>query len=436
LRELSDTIVAPITGAHPAPVAVVRLSGPDAWRVAAGVFRPWPGAPEPRKAVFGKVCGTDEGLALPFDEGRSYTGEQTVEISMHGSRASVNRLIEACLRAGARFAEPGEFTLRAFLNGRMDLTQAEGVRDTIAAKTDAQLRQAALHRSGALNREVSALRETIGGVLAAVEASADFSEEVGELDREAASARLSEARERLDKLIASANAGRLLREGIRVVIAGRPNAGKSSLLNTLVGMERAIVTDVPGTTRDYVEEQIERNGMLWVFVDTAGLRESADEVESIGVRRARELTSSADVVWYLYDASEGWDREDEQNCSGISAPLLRIANKSDIAPDPGERLSLCAISGEGIAELFAETARALELSLLDGELLVNARHAPLLERAKDALVSAVDALHAPVPDDLAAVGLYACLKALGEVTGEDAQADVLESVFRDFCIGK
>lgn len=436
MQPLTDTIVAPITGTHPAPVAVVRLSGPDAWEIASRVFAPWPCDPEPRRALYGKVCEAEEGLALPFEEGKSYTGERSVEISVHGSPASVRRLVDACLSASARMAEPGEFTLRAFLNGRIDLTQAEGVRDTVNAVTEAQLRQAALHREGKLHEEVTAIRGDIAKVLAAVEASVDFSEEVGELDREAAGHRLEEARTRLSQLISTTQASRLLRQGIRVVIAGLPNAGKSSLFNAVLGVGRAIVTDVPGTTRDYVEEQVEQNGLLWVLVDTAGLRNTSDKVERLGVDLARQLASHADAVWYVFDASKGWTPEDELWCGSMSAPFVCVANKSDLEQNPKTGIPVSATIGAGVDRLFEETAKILHLEGLHERVLLNARHSPLVERAISSIEAALDALSQPVPDDLVAVGLYDALNSLGQVTGETATEDMLERIFADFCIGK
>jgi tRNA modification GTPase len=436
MLHLADTIVAPITGQGPAPVAVVRLSGAGAWEIARAVFSPLPAELRPRFAHFGKVAGVDEGFLILFEAGRSYTGERSAEISLHGSAPSVRRLLQAGIAAGARMATPGEFTLRAFMNGRIDLTQAEGIRDAVAARTDAQLRQASLHREGSLREKVNALRDEITSLLAAVEASIDFSEEVGELDRDAATTRISSAIAQVETHSQAARAGRLLRQGIRVVIAGRPNAGKSSLFNAALGCARAIVTDVPGTTRDYVEEQVERGGLLWVLTDTAGLRSTEDAAERIGVNLARGQMEAADAVWYVVDAQVGLSEDERTEIASIQTPTLVLANKSDLAPGATFGLAVCALSGEGIPEAFDLTASMLCLEGIAERPLPNARQAPLLERAGDGLRTALQALSDSVPDDLAAVGLRAALDALGEITGERATDDMLERIFADFCVGK
>lgn len=433
---LFDTIVAPITGLQPAAVAVVRLSGPDSWSIAARLFDRFPSPPRPREAIYGRFSTGDDGLLLLFADGASFTGEQSAELSIHGSPASIRALVEACLAGGARMARAGEFTERAFLNGRIDLTQAEGIRDTIEAATDAQLRQATFHREGRMAAAVRSIESEVLGVLAAVEASVDFSEEIGDLDVPASIERLSAAIHSLDRLLSTAHAGRMLRQGVRIAIVGRPNAGKSTLLNRLLGHERAIVTDIPGTTRDYVEEVAELGGVKLVLVDTAGLRTSADLVETEGIRRARAMIERADAVWYL---SEGWSTEDQMEWDAIDRPKLALATKADLRPhelpaQPG--IAISAAHGEGLELLtewvrtFAEHGRAL------AEPLIAPRHEPLLLAARTSLEEVIEGFRFDMPHDLSSVGLRAALESLGTITGQTRSTDMLERIFADFCIGK
>jgi tRNA modification GTPase len=434
LSRHSDTIVAPITAVGGA-VAVVRVSGPTAWSVGAAVFSPWPSSVESHRAVYGRYSHGDDGLALPFAQGHSYTGEESVELSVHGSLASVQALVAACLGAGARKAEPGEFTLRAFMNGRMDLTQAEGVRDSVEAKTDAQLRQANLLRDGALRDQVREIRHEVVGVLATVEASTDFSEEVGELDRGAARTCILLASAKIDGLLASEQASHLVREGASVAIVGLPNAGKSSLLNAILKSDRAIVTEVPGTTRDTIEESLSLDGLLLRLVDTAGLRDTDDPVEAIGVERSRQALSNCDFALYVYDSAVGWQAEDMALYCSVEQPALIAANKSDLVGIAEKGVPVSCKSGNGLDQVLHALSQLVQ-SFAHDPGLVNARHAVSLRHAKAALSSALETLSQPVPDDLAAVDLQAAVRALGEVTGETATPDVIERVFHDFCIGK
>ncbi|MCW5939241.1 MAG: tRNA uridine-5-carboxymethylaminomethyl(34) synthesis GTPase MnmE [Fimbriimonadaceae bacterium] len=431
---LHDTIVAPITAVGGA-VALVRLSGPEAWRVAAKVFQPWPEAVEPRRATYGRAVTGEDGLALPFATGSSYTGEESVEISVHGSPASVRSLVEACLRAGARMAEPGEFTLRAFMNGRMDLTQAEGVRDLVAARTEAQLRRAALLREGGVRDLLSPARDALVGALAAVEASTDFSEEVGEVDVAGLTRRIESALVIIEEALRGARTSRLVRHGIHVVIAGRPNAGKSSLLNALVRADRAIVSDIPGTTRDTVEEEIEVDGVPVRLIDTAGLRASDDEIEQLGIERALGSMAAADAVLYVVDATCPWTEQERLEAGSHGRPWLLVANKSDLprALSIERSVAVSAKTGQGLDAV--REALSGWIGETDGG-LVNERHVSLLEQASEAARHARDTLFQPVPHDLAAVALRQAVRLLGEVTGETTPPDVIERVFRDFCIGK
>jgi tRNA modification GTPase len=436
IQEFLDTIVAPITGLQKAAVAVVRISGPEAYPITAKLFRPWPEEPEERKVIYGKFANGDDGFALPFREGRSYTGEPSVEWSIHGSPISVRTLLDIACQSGARLAKPGEFTQRAFMNGRIDLTQAEGVRDTIESLTDAQFKAASQVREGHLFKKIQSLREEIIGVLAAVEASVDFSEEVGDLDRDAAHGRVGRALKEIDYLLATAESGRILREGLRIALIGLPNAGKSSLLNALLGMERAIVTHIPGTTRDTIEELADLGGVPCILIDTAGLRETADIVESIGVERARKAAQNANLVWYIYDASKGWTSEDESLRASLEMPCELVANKVDLGQKDSRGLPVSAKTGEGLGQLIQAVRKAASIEAQVPQVCINARHKGVLLEAKDALENVLQTLGSPVPDDLTAVGLQQALHALGEITGETATANIIERIFRDFCIGK
>lgn len=431
-----DTIVAPITGSGTGPVALIRVSGPESWRIAAGVFSPLPEKPEARRAYYGHFSDGDDGLALFFEEGASYTGEQSVELSCHGSRPAVRSVVELCIQHGARQAEPGEFTLRAFMNGRLDLTEAEGVRDTVEALTSAQLRFANMQRGGALRLEVSTLRDEALRLLAAVEASVDFEEEIGALDRGAFAEDLRSLAGRVESLLQTAELGRIMRRGIRVAIVGPPNAGKSSLLNALLGSERAIVTEHPGTTRDFVEEQIEVAGLPIVLIDTAGLRSTCDPVEAIGVQRARAQAAGADIVWYVYDASVGFGPSDADAAASLGVDAIVVANKVDLAPASNGHLCVSAKTGAGLGHLVATVTegsnRATSLDLPP----INDRHAEHLCEAKQALAEALQTLEHGRPDDMLAVCLQTVVRSLGQITGETATADMVEKLFSSFCIGK
>jgi tRNA modification GTPase len=432
-----DTIVAPITGTEAAAVAVLRISGPASWQIAEAVFSPWPREVVPRLALYGRFSTGDDGLCLPFEEGHSYTGEQSAELSVHGSRASVQALVEACLAKGARAARPGEFTERAFMNGRLDLTQAEGVRDTVEALTNAQLRQANLLREGALGERVREIRDDVLEVLAQIEATVDFSEEVGDLDRPAALARLGASAEAIGELLRTAEAGRILRKGFRIAIVGPPNAGKSSLLNRLLGYDRAIVTEVPGTTRDFVEERLDLGGVPCVVLDTAGLRQTEDPVERIGVERALRVAEAADEVWYVYDAAEGLAESDREAIERLERPVRILRNKSDLSDssDSPESLSISALTGIGLDSLIRSVSERIRVEGPE-TVWINDRHAPLLESARDNLEMASHTLRQDLPVDLATVYLQAALAELGQITGETATDDMLVRIFRDFCVGK
>lgn len=425
-----ETIVAPIT-AVPGPVAMIRLSGPEAWDVASRVFAPW--RPEAMKIAYGRLVTGDDGFAVPFEPSRSYTGEASVEISMHGSVASVGSAVEACVAAGARVAEPGEFTLRAFVNGRLDLTQAEAVRDSIDAKTELQLRIANRQRSGALQVSVRAIRSSIARVLAELEATIDFSEEIGDFDRANALSTLSTVRADLDRLRQTADLGRWIRNGLRVAIVGAPNAGKSSLLNRLVGADRAIVTAIPGTTRDTVEGEVIIGGVPVRLVDTAGIRESDDIVEAEGIRRSFNEIRDADLIMHVVDSA----CPANVNIAHASHQTVwTIANKSDLGTEPpfpfDERVS--ARTGDGLDRLLQRIRD--RVAVHDAETPIAPRHEVHIRATIAIMDDLIAALGSESSNDLLSVLLNDALLELGKITGETADVDMIHRIFHDFCVGK
>lgn len=431
MSSLQDTIVAPITGNQRAAVAIVRLSGDMAWELASKVFR-LPADPQARYAYYGKFAHGDDGLLVLFEKGHSFTGEETAECQIHGSPASVRALVSHFISLGARLAEPGEFTYRAFMNGRMDLSQAEGVRETVDSQTSRQLQQANLMRQGSLREAVREISDALYGILAMVEASVDFSDEIGEIDREEAIRKLPLTE--LENLLATAGQGMLTREGVTVAIVGPPNAGKSSLLNRLLGSDRAIVTPVAGTTRDTIEEAAEINGQLVRFIDTAGLRQASDQAELLGIERSAEAAKAADRIWFVYDASKGWGEQEQAEWERLGKPETIVANKCDLATAMAkDHLEVSALSGAGIDRL---THTLANLDQIESGVAINMRHKPLVERALASAQEAKKVFQQPIPDDLASVHLRDAVKALGQITGDTASEDMIDRIFRDFCIGK
>ncbi len=429
---LGDTIIAPITATGGA-VAVIRLSGPASLEVAKLVFNGLPDAPESHRSYYGTFLHGDDGLCTIFGDGRSYTGELSAELSIHGSSASVRSLMAHCLRGNCRPAQPGEFTWRAFANGRLDLSQAEAVRDTVEADSVGQLNAANRLRDGALRDRIAKLIQLLTKVLGAIEASVDFSEEVGEFDRQTGESEIGSVLAEIDRLLETAESGRILRRGFRIAIAGRPNAGKSSLLNALLRSNRAIVTAEEGTTRDYIEERVEIGGLPCVLIDTAGFREASNEAESAGIRTSREMISDSDMVLYLFDAVVGMTPKDFEEVAQITNPVL-VATKADLARS-GQGVPVSSVTGAGLADLEAEISRKLHLKDVGG-IYIQDRHGEPLMRATNGCILAIQALKSDLPYDLAVTGLREAVAALGEITGETASADMIERIFADFCIGK
>ncbi|HWB04657.1 MAG TPA: tRNA uridine-5-carboxymethylaminomethyl(34) synthesis GTPase MnmE [Verrucomicrobiales bacterium] len=440
-----DTIAAVASPAGTGAVALLRVSGGDALAVAQRVFRG--GSLTPRRAVYGAACDAsgqeiDSVLATYFKGPASFTGEDTVEITCHGGMLVTRRVLEALLRSGARAAEPGEFTQRAWLNGKLDLTQAEAVMDVISAQTDMALRAAQRQLDGAIGQRVTALRDELLDVLAHVEAYIDFPEEDISPDTGAVlRGNITQVAEGIQRLLATADQGRILREGARTVLAGAPNAGKSSLLNRLLGCERAIVSEIPGTTRDTIEEVINVQGVPLRLVDTAGLRESGDVIEREGVARTRRMVENADLLLEVVDASQPpAERVAVPPESGVK--VLLVLNKTDLGLHEAWRgaggVEVSCLTGQGI-----DTLTAAMVGMLDGgagftgmEAAVNARHKACLERAAAALSAGLQQLDAGAAPEFVSMDLRDALTALGEVAGLVSTEDLLGVIFSRFCIGK
>ncbi len=425
-----DTIVALVSGPPPSAVAVVRLSGPSSWEIAAKLWRGWPTAPESHRALYGETTTGEDALAIPFAHGRGFTSEEAVEFCLHGSRAGVAAFLEAAQAAGARMATPGEFSRRAFMNGRLDLSQAEGIQQLIEAETSAQWQVAARLRGGEVATQIERWREQVMGVLARLEAQVDFSEELGELDREPLLATLESVR------IEMGRDGSVLdrvREGAVVAILGEPNAGKSSLLNRISGFERAIVTPIPGTTRDTIELTVDLEGYRVTFVDTAGLRETPDPIEQEGVRRSLRVAEAADLRIVLIDPSAQVTSPIEAQMTGHGMTLV-VRNKADLYPGPE---AISCLTGEGVPALLQ---RIKGLLFPDDALSAPPfvpRHRELLSQALQALERAAETIaDNAVPDDLATVFLREALAQLGAITGTEARSDMVDEIFSRFCLGK
>jgi tRNA modification GTPase len=432
-----DTIAAIATPAGRGGIGVVRVSGPEAPGISRKLLGTLPPPRHATHAVFRDARGEalDEGIALYFPPPHSYTGEPVLELQGHGGPMVMQGLLAACLDAGARLAEPGEFTRRAFLEGKVDLAQAEAVADLIDAASREAARSALRSLTGEFSAAIGALQSQLVELRALTEAMLDFPEEdVDALHREEAAARLAAARGALEHVLAKSRQGSLLRSGIHVVLAGRPNVGKSSLLNRLAGEERAIVTPVAGTTRDALREPIQIEGVALVLVDTAGLRRSADMVERLGVERTQRELEHADVVMAVFEAGKG---RDELESLPAGVPRIEIYNKIDLVPGfaaPAGAVPVSARSGEGLAQLRKAILEAAGWSS-SGEpvFLARERHLRALESARAHLEAAA---RETGRWEFFAEELRLAHVALGSVVGEFSADDLLGEIFARFCIGK
>ena len=446
-----DTIAAQATAGGEGGIAIVRLSGDRCEEILMRVFRPKNGKPlQSRMLTFGYVMDggqiADEAMAVLFRAPYSYTREDVAEIHCHGSDVLVRRILLLLLKSGARMAKPGEFTCRAFLNGRIDLAQAEAVMRMIRAGSDRAMTSAIRQMEGGVSAFVRTAREEIIALLAEIAAAIDFPDEVEE--SETAQQVHARCGAICDKLTASCDprAGRIEDEGLRVVLCGRPNAGKSSLLNALIGGERAIVTDIPGTTRDTLTESVQIDGLKVCLTDTAGLRETGDAVERIGVERAKKALDEADVRVLVLDSSCAIESEDRGALCGL-APHIVVLSKGDLPTQidqgaaacefPGAQIvSICAPRGEGLDALCRLLVSFAPKDGAESSMLSQARHVQAAMHACDALREAQAAIEEDMPLDVCAVDLSDALDALGEITGETMNEQVIDEVFARFCVGK
>ncbi len=458
---IQDTIVAPATPPGTGAVAIIRLSGPDAIRILRAIWRPIRARAilRPRTLYLGEVgesatgATIDRALGVVMPAPKSLTGEDVAELHCHGGAYLVRRIVALAMAHGARMAEPGEFSRRAFLNGRMDLTEAEAVADLVAARGDAALGQAIAQLGGALAERVGRLRAAVIGIRAHLEAEIDFSDEGLDLpSRDQIAASIEQLTADIRLLHDSFARGRLMREGVRVTIVGKPNVGKSSIMNLLLGADRAIVTPIPGTTRDVIEDSVSLGPYPLVLQDTAGVRDVAEEVERIGVERALAHAAEAELVLAVFDSSGPLEAEDQRViavCTG--RPGVAILNKQDLpAAISCESLSglrmpilrFSALTADGVPALRDELLRAIETSAPAGEgartevAISRERHRQALATALGALESARRGAIAALPPELVAVDVAAAADALGAITGAVGAEDVLDAVFREFCIGK
>ncbi len=453
----TDTIVALSTPPGRSGIGVIRLSGPCALDIARALIKEKDFSPAPNHVTLKKIHDTesdeviDQALITYFKAPHSFTGEDVVELSCHGSPVILRQIIDIILHLDARAADPGEFTLRALANNRMNLSQAEAVRDLINAQTHTAARQAARQLGGELSSRLQPMKDSLLEIIVRLESSLEFVEDdLPSIEISQIISKVSDLAEQVMRLAATFRAGRLLREGIKVTLVGRPNVGKSSVFNKLLESDRAIVTDIPGTTRDSLSELISLEGVPVLLTDTAGIRSSYDKVESLGVERTRRAIADADLVIVLLDGSEPFTDEDAEVIDSVSDNLYLVAqNKSDLPFFKGNNIDVIAGSAKAIINISAKTGDGLHelreailepFAISDvynpGVLITNARHFDLLQRTHKELLYSKEALNEGRSEEIVLVGLHNALRFLGEITGETTTEDILSQIFSTFCIGK
>lgn len=454
---MCETIAAISTAYGEGGIGIVRISGPEALGILRGIFV-CKGSITSRRMAFGRIIDPetkeviDEVLAVYMKGPTTYTGEDVAEINCHGSVVALRKTLALVLRRGARMAEPGEFTKRAFLNGRMDLSQAEAVIDVIKAKADAGYEAALSQMEGDLSRKVREIRAQVVDILVDITVNIDYpDEDIEQLTYEKLLADLEDAGDEIDSLLATAGAGRMIKEGIRVAIVGRPNVGKSSLMNCLLRQSRAIVTEIPGTTRDTIEEAVSIRNIPVYLIDTAGIRETEDLVEMIGIERTKEAFNSADLVVFIADASQPLTDEDRDILERLKDRRhMVLLNKTDLgnAVTPtvlgdrspnGDVIETCLIKGEGIDKIedkIEELVYGGQLAQKDSVMVSNVRHEELLRKAGQSISDAAVITEMGEALDIIEIDIREAYDYLGEIIGETVSDEVLDEVFSRFCLGK
>ena len=461
----TGTIAAIATAVVPqqGSVGIVRVSGSEALRIADSIFQaPGKQVIESHRIIYGYIRHpqtqklVDEALLLVMKAPRSYTREDVVEFHCHGGIMAVQQVLKLCLEGGARLAQAGEFTLRAFLNGRIDLSQAESISDLVGAKSPQAAQTALAGLQGKLADSIRQLRAKCLDIVAEIEARIDFEEDLPLLDDKKIVSDIENIISKITRLIATADKGELLRSGLKVAIVGRPNVGKSSLLNAWSRSDRAIVTDLPGTTRDVVESQLVVGGIPVQVLDTAGIRETEDQVEKIGVERSRSAAQAADLVLFTIDATTGWTKDDEEIYQQVKhRPLILVINKIDLFEDElikslqseiespinniESKIFTAAAKNRGIEDLETAILEQVEIGNIeasDMDLAINQRQEAALIQAKTSLEQVQITIEQELPFDFWTIDLRGAINALGEITGEEVTESVLDRIFSKFCIGK
>ncbi|MDM7273042.1 tRNA uridine-5-carboxymethylaminomethyl(34) synthesis GTPase MnmE [Sulfurihydrogenibium azorense] len=444
-----DTIVANATPLIPSAVGIVRISGEDALKIGKQIFT-LPQEIQERKAYFGKILDLDgsvldEGLFIYFKAPKSFTGEDVVEIYPHGSVPVIKKIIENVITLGGRLANPGEFTYRAFLNGKIDLTQAEAIADLISAKTEKASKAAVRLLEGKLSEKINSLRETLLNLISLIEAEINFPEDVEEIDSQLIVENLLKVKKSIDKLVESYKKGSLIKEGIKLAIVGRPNVGKSSLFNAMVGYERSIVSSYQGTTRDFIEETLKIKDIPIILLDTAGIRETAEYVEKLGIERSKQKIEEADIILFVIDGSQGFTDEDKKIYDEIKNKIhIIVINKADLITKPldifeksDNIIYTSSVTFQGIKDLEEKIIEILGITETEDEIIINLRHYTLLKQAIEKIEKVIENIDFLIENkEILMLDLQEVLNYLEEIVGYITTEDVLGNIFSKFCIGK